>query len=261
MGLFPHSNLFEDKDAQTSVPEAPAEQAAASEPEAAPDTPEVPSPALAQKDAGEAAAPSGPVPEPIVFGGSAEEAETQEAVTKAAPVKTEAERKAEESKAQLLDAFARTETAFRHFSDQFDMFQFRQSELIDRMYDISRYLPSIAEEFPKLQNAVNGVQWDRGLEHLCRLHRDLVLRKDRSEALDDVADRLERILVQDFGMVAIRPSRGEIFNAEKEMRIHDEMPATGQVARCVANGWMLRNQALLRALVETIFFDFEGGDF
>ena len=179
----------------------------------------------------------------------------------AAPLPPEQTAESADGKTCLLDTFARTETAFRDINRQFEALQAQQLRMLDSMVSIAQHLPGIAEELPKLQEAIDGVRWDKGLERLCRLHREMALRRNPDEALDDASRALARILTQDFGLEIICPVRGEPFDAERHMRVRADMPSEGRVRRCVAVGWTLRGQALLRALVETMHRGMEGGGF
>ena len=165
-------------------------------------------------------------------------------------------------KSALLEAFGSMDAALKDFTRQFKEILAQQEQILSSMAEIQTSLPGLEEGLPKLQEAILGVQYDRAVERLCRLHQAIVLR-NRVKQDPDLAlmrDELARILSEEFALEAIHPKRGEQFDAEREMRVREDMPP-GRVDRCLAVGWMLRSQAVLRALVETIYLDYEEGGF
>lgn len=201
-----------------------------------------------------------PSPEPDAAEPGRGGAEREQAQAPEAPAKKPGS--AETDKAVLLEAFGSMDAALRETSRQFDAFVQQQQKLLDGMAAFQAGLPQFANGLPKLQAAINGVLYDKGVEHLCRLHRDIVLRsrKDQDQALASAADELARILKEDFGLETIQPEPGEDYDAEREERV-DAAMSPGQIKHCVAAGWMLREQAILRAIVETMYYEMEGGAF
>lgn len=236
--------IDKEKERKTPPPmtDVPKEYAA---PAPLPDVPEEASPAPAPQ-------PDIPVSS-VAESTEAQAPEIQPEEPKAKPDSRENER------TRLLEAFDSMDTALKDVSRQFYEIVEQQNKIITSMADIQTTLPKLEDELPKLQEAINGVRYDKAVEELCRMHQEIVLRNrvKQDQDLSAVVEALSRILREDFGLEVIHPKRGDTFDAELDRRVQADMPL-GRIGNCLAVGWMLRDQAILRAIVET-YFDLEGG--
>lgn len=133
---------------------------------------------------------------------------------------------AEESRTTAVDALREIRDSLQHARDSLSQSQMHFNKLSDN-----------------LRRAYNSP----GLNKLALLHRRMSTSENPEIRAFNM--ELESAMIV-FGMRSYRPSNGEIYDSSKHER-HNANQLGAYVQKCHAIGWMLDDEVLLRAIVDT----------
>lgn len=122
-------------------------------------------------------------------------------------------------------------------------------EAKDKLEEVTSSFRELLQASIELSKEISSDKWFSGIQNLCALHRRM--KQSRDVYATVFRADLETILEKDFGLVKLEPMPGEAFNSMycERMRSHERGLLIRQCKEC---GWMMDNNVLLRAIVDTM---------